>query len=48
LTTAQVARRLKVTPRKVRSLILDGPLMATRVNGRLLVSVADLAQFLAA
>jgi hypothetical protein len=45
-SVAEVARRLHRTPAEVRRLIHRGPLLASKIFGRLLVSPEDLAKYL--
>jgi excisionase family DNA binding protein len=44
ITTTAAAARLGVTPRRVRALIDDGRLPATRIGRDWLIDVADLAR----
>jgi excisionase family DNA binding protein len=45
LTTNQVAQRLKITPSRVRQLILAGRLPATKIGRDLFVKEQDLKNF---
>lgn len=45
ITTTEAAKRLKITPQRVRVLIAEGRLQATKVNDRLqLIDPRDLAK----